>query len=401
MNNLRKLVSRNLQKKPVRTGALFALILFLSFSIFAGSMAVFGMKNGLASLENRLGADAIVVPKQARSKEDLSQILLNGTTGYFYMKNSVLDDVRATEGVEAASAQLFLASLRADCCSAAIQVIGIDPETDFSIQPWIAKRFSGKLDEYEVVVGCEVNAEVGDSIRIYDRNCRVAARLAKTGTGLDTAVYTTIDNIRLLLAAAQELGHDLKISGDPADVISAVYVKVKDGYDVEKVTNNLKVYVRKTETIQTKNMLTDVSDGLTGMAKTTTVLMAVLWLIGFAVLIAAFCLMINERKREFAVLRLLGMSERQLASMIRLEALVLSLAGGICGIVLGAAVVFPFSGLIEAKLGLPFLLSGIGQTLLLAALTLLAVVLSGLLAAAHTAKRLSRVEPGNVLREGN
>lgn len=401
MKQIRPLVFRNLQKKPVRTGALFALILFLAFSVFAGSLAVFGMKNGLDSLENRLGADVIVVPKQAKSKEDLSKILLNGTTGYFYMSSSVLEQVRETEGVEAASPQLFLASLRADCCSAAIQVIGIDQETDFSIQPWIEKRYTGTLGEYEVVVGCEVNAQVGESIRIYNQNCRVVARLAKTGTGLDTAVYTSIDNIRLLLAAANELGHDLKISGDPADVISAVYVKVKDGYEVEKVCNDLKVHVRKTESIQTKSMLTDVSDGLAGMAKTTTILMIVLWIIGFAVLFAAFCLMIQERKREFAVLRLLGMSKKQLSLMIRMEALLLSLAGGICGFLLGAAVVFPFSQLIEMKLGLPFLVSGVPQILGLAVLTLVVILLSGSLAAANTARRLSQVNPGNVLREGN
>ncbi|MDO4634191.1 MAG: FtsX-like permease family protein [Eubacteriales bacterium] len=401
MKTIRHLVLRSLAKKPVRAGALFTLILLLSFSVFAGALSVSGMKNGLSSLENRLGADAIVVPKSARSSEDLSKILLNGTTGYFYMDRSVLDKVRSVEGVEKAAPQLFLASLRADCCSAAIQVIGIDQESDFSIQPWIAQRYEGTLGEYEVVAGCQINAQVGERIRIYDRNCTVVAKLAKTGTGLDTAVYTSMDNIRLLLEAAQELGHDLKISGDPAEVISAVYVRVKEGYDVEKVSNDLKVYVRKTETIQTKNMLTGVSDGLSGIAKAATVFTVVLWLIGFAVLLAAFCLMINERKREFAVLRLLGMSRKKLAAMIRLEACLLSVCGSVCGIVLGFCVVYPFSNLIEMKLGMPFLPSGAAGALLTAVFTLVLMLISGMLAASYTAHRLSRVEPGTVLREGN
>lgn len=400
MRFLGQMVWKGILKKPVRTGAMIVLIAFLSFSVFAGSLVVSGMKRGLAGLENRLGADAIVVPSSAKSKEDLSNILLNGTTGYFYMDRSVLDKVRDIEGVEKASPQLFLASLRADCCSSAVQVIGIDQESDFSIQPWIEQNYSAALGEYEVVVGCQVNAQVGEHIRIYDRNCTVVARLARTGTGLDTAVYTSIDNIRLLLEAARQLGHDLKISGDPAEVISAVYVKVKEGYDAEKVTNNLKVYIRKTETVQTKSMLTGVSDGLSGMTKVITGSVALIWLIGFAVLVTAFCMMIHERKREFAAMRLLGMSRKKLSAMIRMEACVLSLCGSLCGIAVGSLIVFSFSGLIEQKIGLPFLPSGSGAIWLLSGGTLLMMLLSGAISAEYTARRLGSVEPGTVLREG-
>lgn len=395
------LVWNNFKHKPVRTATLVTLICILAFMICAGSLTVCGMKQGMESLEKRLGADVIVVPKQVKTKEDLSKILLNGTTGYFYMDHSVLDQVVQTEGVEMASPQLFLASLRADCCSSAIQVIGIDQETDFSIQPWISQRYQGKLGEYEVVVGCEVNAQVGETIRIYNENCKVAARLAKTGTGLDTAVYTSIDTIRLLLTAAEELGHDLKISGDPQDVISAVYVKVKDGYEIEQVANNLKVYVRKTESIQTKSMLTGVADGLKGMEKIISVLLCVIWIIGFAVLMVVFCLMINERKREFAVLRLLGMSKKRLADQIRGEALLYCLAGGISGMLLGMIVIYSFSALFEKVLGMPFLLPGIGSGMVIGLFTMIVIMISGMIASAYTAHRLSQVDPGSALREGN
>ena len=117
--------------------------------------------------------------------------------------------------MEAASPQLFLSSLKADCCSAAVQIIGIDQDTDFTIQPWLSTRFDGRLGEYEVVVGCEIGAGVGETIRIYGKSCRVMARLDKTGTGFDTAIYTTLDNLRLMMADAQAMGITQKLTDAP------------------------------------------------------------------------------------------------------------------------------------------------------------------------------------------
>lgn len=400
MKNIRQLALKNLSRKPGRTAILLVLVTFLSLGVFGGSLILSGLRSGLKSLEGRLGADIIVVPASARSKVDLNNILLNGTSGYFYMDQSVLEKVKAVEGVETASPQLFLASLRADCCSVAVQVIGIDQETDFSIQPWIEQKYTKKLETLQAVVGCDVNAGVGDHIRIYNQNCMVAAKLARTGTGLDTAVYTNLDTIRLLLEAAEEMGHSLKVS-DPDEVISAVYVKVKDGYDVEDVANQLNVYVRKTDAVQTKSMLTEVSDSLTGIAQMARILMAVLCLLVLAVLAAAFCLLMHERRREFAVLRTIGASGNMLVSMIRTEVLALALGGGVLGILLGALVIFPFTGLIGQMLGVPFLLPDLAGLAAIAGITLAASLLACLAASAYMVRRLSRIDPGDVLREGN
>ena len=131
----RQLARRNLSRRPVRTAALILLAAFLSFSVFAGSMIVLSLQNGLESYESRLGADIVVVPYEARSHGTLESILLQGIPGYFYMDETYLDQVRAISGVESASPQFYLASASAGCCSVAVQIIGFDPDTDFSIQP--------------------------------------------------------------------------------------------------------------------------------------------------------------------------------------------------------------------------------------------------------------------------
>ena len=129
-------------RKPGRTAALVLLTAFLAMSVFGGTIVVSSLRKGLESMENRLGADIIVVPAEAESKVSLKNLLLQGTIGTFYMDASATEKVRETEGVEKASAQIFLSSMKADCCSVKVQIIGFDPENDFVVQPWIAETVS-------------------------------------------------------------------------------------------------------------------------------------------------------------------------------------------------------------------------------------------------------------------
>ena len=393
---------KNLTRRPGRTAALVILTALLSLSVFGGTVVVHSLRQGLSSLESRLGADIIVVPSSAQSKVSFQNMLLQGTTGAFYMDAQNLERVREVEGVEVAAPQVFLASLKADCCSVKIQVIGFDPETDFFVQPWIEQSVSRALGELDVVVGCKVEAGIGEIIRIYDERCKVVGRLAPTGTGLDTAVYCNMSTMKTLLKAAEAKGISHKITSNPEDdVISAVYVKVKEGWDIGQVNSRIQGHTRKASAVRTRSMLTDVSDSLTGISATVTSLIGAVWALALVILVVAFVMIANERKREFAVLRLLGTSRAMLGGMLLRESALCSLLGGALGILAAAAVVFPFTTLIETGIGLPYLRPPLSKIAALAAAGLAATVLVGSAASSWASFRLSRVDPGVVLREGN
>ncbi len=400
--SMRQLPVQNLLRRPGRTMALAAITALLALSVFGGSIVVMSLRQGLNSLESRLGADIIVVPSSAQSKVSFQNMLLQGTTGAFYMDADNLIRVREVEGVEIAAPQVFLASLKADCCSVKIQVIGFDPETDFFVRPWIGQSYSQELGELDVVTGCKVEANVGENIRIYDERCKVVGKLAPTGTGLDTAVYCGMDTMKILLKAAEAKGVWHKVTSDPDDdVISAIYVKVKDGYNIGEVNSKIQGHTRKCSAVRTKSMLTDVSDSLAGISKTVTVLIAAIWALALVILLIAFAMIAGERKREFAVLRLLGSSRAMLIGLVLKESALCSLAGGVLGVLLASLIVFPFTTLIETKLGLPYLRPEISSVTLLGLTSLAATVMIGAAASAWTSFRLSRVDPGTVLREGN
>ena len=391
---------KNLLRRPGRTAALVLLTAFLALSVFGGSVVVRSLRSGLESLEARLGADIIVMPAEAESKVSFKNLLLQGTAGAYYFDAATLEAVREVEGVEIAAPQTFLASLKADCCAVKVQIIGIDPETDFTVKPWIEQSYRRELGDMDVAVGCRVTADVGEDLRVYDLNTHVVAKLAETGTGLDTAVYCTMDTMRKLLAAAEEKGVSHRITSDSGDLISAVYVRVREGCDVGKVNNALNGHVRKATAVRARSMFTDVSDSLTGIARTVTLLIAAVWALALVILLIAFAMMTRERRREFAVLRLLGTSRRGLCGLMLTESALCSLAGGALGVGLAAALVFPFTALIEASLRLPYLTPSAGTVLGLAAATLAMTLAIGALASGWAAFRLSRVDPGATLREG-
>ena len=391
---------KNLLRKPGRTVTLALLTAFLALAVFGGSVVVLSLRSGLNSLEARLGADIILVPSEAQSKVSFQNIFLQGTTGAFYMDAAVLDKALEVEGVEKAAPQTFLASLKADCCSIKIQVIGIDPEKDFTVQPWIARSLTRELGDMDVAVGCKVEAGMGEIIRIYEQRCKVVARLEATGTGLDTAVYCNMNTMNALLAAAEEKGVSHKIESGDA-VISAVYVKVKDGCDIDAVNNRLNGHIRKVAAVRTRSMITGVSDSLAGVSRTVTLLIAAVWALAFIILLLAFALIIRERAREFAVLRLVGASRGMLARMVLLESSLCGLLGGLIGVGLAALLLFPFAQLIESALKLPYLMPDAGKALLLAAGTILLSVAVAALSSVIAAYRLSRIDPGTALREGN
>ena len=394
-----RLPVKNLLRKPGRTAALMLLTALLAASVFGGSVVVGSLRRGLESLEARLGADIIVMPAEAESKVSFKNLLLQGTTGAFYIDASVLDAVRGAQGVEIAAPQTFLASLKADCCAIKVQIIGIDPGADFTVKPWIEESYSRGLGDMEVAVGCKVTAGVGETLKIYEQYTHVVAKLAETGTGLDTAVYCNMDTMSKLLAAAEAKGVTHRLTSG-SDVISAVYVKVKDGADPAQVNNWLNGHIRKITAVRARSMFTDVSDSLSGIARAARVLIGAVWALALVILLVAFAMMIRERRREFAVLRLLGVSRRGLRGEILAETALCGLAGALVGVGVAALGVFPFTTLIETQIGLPYLTPDPGTLLKMAGGTVLATLVVGLLAGAWAAARLSRTDPGTTLREG-
>lgn len=400
MNTLSQLPIQNIIHKPGRSTALVLISTLLAFVIFGGSTLVSSLNRGLDSLSARLGADLIVIPNEARSKVSIESILLQGKPGYFYMDKSKLDLIASFPGIKEITSQVYLSTLTSSCCSLSVQLIGFDPNTDFLIKPWINEQFDHELKEGDVIVGSELIIPRDHKVKFYDQELTVVAQLQKTGTELDTAVYMDHNTIKRLIAASIQKGRNQYLV-DPDKVVSSILIKVKDGYTVDDVTDYINIHAKRVKAIKTKNMISGIADSLEGFATTIKILTIVVWLLSLILLLISFSMIINERKKEFATLRVVGASRSMLAKIVLSEASLISLAGGIIGIFLATLAIFPFSHLIESKIQMPFLIIGFKEFALLAFFTILASILVGAFTSAFSAYKISRIDPGVILREGN
>ncbi|MBQ4465149.1 MAG: FtsX-like permease family protein [Oscillospiraceae bacterium] len=392
------LAVRNLKAKPVRTGILILLTALLSLMICGGTLLVASMRSGLASLEARLGADIMVVPYEAKTKSNLENIVLQGNPGYFYMPVERYEKIASLDGIAQISAQFYLASASSGCCSIPVQIIGFDPETDFTITPWIRRSYAKQLQTGDIVVGNDLNAFVGDTLQFYGVNCHVAAKLDKTGTYYDSAVFTSVETIRQLIASSLEKGMNDFSDIDPQSVVSTVLINVAEGYSTEEVMNDINIHVKKVKAVQTKEMISGISASLKGTSDLIGVLIVVVWGLGVVILLLAFSMSVNERKREFAALRVIGASQRNLASLVMQEAVLSGLAGAVCGTVIAVMGITAFHTAIEEQLGLPFLMPSLGKQMLTSIISIAAVLVAGTAAAAVSAYRISRIDTALILR---
>jgi putative ABC transport system permease protein len=395
---LRRLPRLNLRNRPYRTAGLVLLVTCLAFSLFGGSVLAVSLQRGLRSVEARFGADLIAVPLGYDT--GLESILLKGEPSYFYLDHSYLEEIARIEGVGQVSAQFYLTSTGSDCCDLPVQLIGFDPSTDFSIQPWIRQSYDGDLTAGAVLVGGDIQVENGKSLTFFGREYLVAAQLEKTGTGLDNAIYANMDTLRNLMEASREKGFYFLDESDPDSVISSVLIKTAQGYDAETVARNIRFKLDGLQLVKTQSMISGIAESLSGVSSLLYVFVGAFLLLSLVMLTIVFSVTANERKRELAILRVLGATRKRLAALLLAESLLVSVSGGLLGTALAALAVFPFHAAISQRLGLPYLAPGGLSIIWLLSMSLAVTFAAGPLAAAFSAWRISRADTSLTLREG-
>lgn len=391
---------KNIRRKPFRALSLLVIVLFLSLTLFCGVFLIVSLQNGLSGYQARLGADILVTPASAQGHGTVDDIYLQGITGNYYIPINSLKKLEAVEGIERMSEQFYLTSAKASCCSARVQIIGFDPETDFSIQPWIGESFEGSLHDGDLVIGAEIALPTDGQIRFYGENYHVAAQLAKTGTGLDNAVFTSRSTIRRMAETASNTLERESLKGvDIQNAASAVLIKVKDGYLIDEVADEINLHVPKVKAMASRSMVTSVAQGFEGASGVIGLLVGGVWLLAIVILIAVFALLSNERKKEFAVLRVVGASRGQLLSIMGTEAAFVSAVGALTGMLLSVILSAPLSSGIRQALSLPFLQPEPGLMALLSVGAVLLPVLACVLTALLSAVRITKNETGLLLRE--
>ena len=132
--NITTLARKNLKRKSARTVLLVAIVAAVACTLFSATLFLKSINNALRLGTYRLGADIIVVPREAETSA--RQALLSGHPTQFVMDRAILGRVRAVDGVKNVTPQLFIQPTSFTCCfSVDAFLVAFDPATDFTVRP--------------------------------------------------------------------------------------------------------------------------------------------------------------------------------------------------------------------------------------------------------------------------
>ena len=194
-------------------------------------------QGGLNRSVSRMGADHLVVPSQymvflrgAASNNTMAIIMAEPSN--YRIKATVMEKIGKVPGISAMSPQLYVSTLNLPQLSPApLHIYGIDPETDFTIQPWLQNPLVTPLKTGEVIVGYGVTGDVSTQISVGGRTFRIAGRLDPTRSSIDQTIFLPMEDAYTLAATKGILPPSApRIS--PGDV-NAVLIRDSPGQDPE------------------------------------------------------------------------------------------------------------------------------------------------------------------------
>lgn len=389
---------KSLTKRPIQTFLLLFSITILSAVLFGGIVINKSLERGMDNMERRLGADVMIVPADAKTVAE--DILLEGSRDYFYFNKSIYNDILLVDGVKEATAQMYLKSLTADCCSSEVQIVLFDPDTDFMLAPWIKEVYGDKLASGSAIIGSSVNIEENNSIKLFGTEYKVSARLARTGTSMDESVYFVFDTLPMLLADAEKKGAFILEEQKSQDIISTVFVNIDDSYKVSKVVSSISSKTKENiGIVYPKELANSISLNLRGIYSVIKCIIIAFLILMLIVLFVVYLTAANERKREISLFRILGASKQEVVLLLVKESIVLSIAGSVLGNALSALFVVPFGNFIGFTLGMTYLGPNLIQILLLCVSVTIMVVFIGIVASIYPAFYIGFMEPYLALRK--
>lgn len=393
------LIWKSLLHRRLQSLAIIASIAVGAAIVFSVAAIYNGVAAGMELSKQRMGADIVIVPYGVTLEPSL--LLFGGATANSYMPQEYTEGVRGVAGVRTVTPQFYTHSLTADCHDIGSQnrMIGYDPASDWIIAPWLKKVHKTELSDDEVILGAKVPIWTQDKISILGKWYNIVTIAEETGTTLDYSLLVSMNEARRVVARDTSLKQVWQEQGPPAGLISTLLVQVEEGADISKVVADIQTvgFMKPIVAAEVKKRIADqftVFGFLLGGIGLLAVLTSLLQLF------ARFYTLTWERQAEWGLYLAFGASRRHIGAIIAGEAVTVSLAGSIAGLVLGGGLYTAGLHLLASYQSFPF----VQPTWLffagIAALTTVVFTGLGALAAWLPAYRGSRIDPSVIMTRG-
>jgi putative ABC transport system permease protein len=406
------LIWKSVVRRPFRSAATIVCFALIASCILSSSILIGSAEMSVSTSKDRMGADLIIVPRgyenlsttepsgggmmgggaSAPSTGQLALLMADQSELYFNMTE--LERVRGTDGVVRVSPQTYAPSpLRI-----ITRLVGFDPDSDFTIQPWIAGREIRPLGHGEVVLGSAVVLHNTTILTLYGQPFNVTERLDRTGTAMDTTAFIRLDDLYSLSTDAPAQG-TLGLTLEDGQ-ISAITVLKEQSIDQYALAENITTLAPDTYAIASSRLRSSLADQFTAVSASLgfTALIVTLVVVPQVALVST--MVSNERSGEFGMFRALGATKRFVFGTVFTETFLLAAIGGLVGLA-GTCLAFV---IVQTQMGTgalgPFLWPSAAALATGMFVALTVALLVGGLSAIYPAYTSSRQEPYETIRKG-
>ena len=157
---LLSLALQNLGRRKARTLLLIAAVAIGSGVVFTGATLMQSIDRSMAVGFTRMGADMMVVPEGALT--NITAALLTVEPTDLVLDADALAKANlASIGRSAAQKIVRVEHSGIGSHHDSVDLIGIDPARDFTVQPWLAEKLNRGLQPGDVILGAARDAPLG------------------------------------------------------------------------------------------------------------------------------------------------------------------------------------------------------------------------------------------------
>lgn len=401
MRQIFYLARQNLTRKRFRTWIMIGSIVLACATLFLAAILSKGIQYTLQTARERLGADIIAVPVNAR--DEAESALISGNPTSFYMPLSLEEKVQSVKGVQKTCAQVYLRSLDAPCCVAQVALVGYDPKRDFTVTPWALKNIKEPLQDNQIIVGAKVISSVvgtpmqaiGQRLVFMGKPFTVATILEPTGLGTDYTVFINMDT-------AYQMTRESPLYPVPVkkDQISTIMIKIEEGSDPDTMAQKIKQSVPEVETFTAGQLTRSFSKQLQSLVGVLLAVGGVFSLLAVILTGILFTLSVRQRMREFGLFGAMGARRALIFRLITLEAVFIAGTGGLLGVLAGFSAAYFGKDIIIKMIGNLYMWPGNDYFFQVALIGVGASLITGILGGLYPAYYFSRLEPYEAIRRG-
>jgi putative ABC transport system permease protein len=396
-----RLALRSLWSRRLRT-TLMLLAILLGVAMISGTYVLTDqINNGFTDIfkKSAVGTDVIISPKTTFTGADA--VFSAGGA----LPQSLVDQVRAVAGVAVAAGTVgatgapIIGGKPVKTGGAPALVYSAGPER-FSQSKYVSGAAPSHADQASINLGLATghNLKVGDTM---DLSTAVGVKQVTISGIFDFAEGTSIGGATVVVLTLADAQAWYNMPGQ----VSTISVAAASGVTPQELVTRLRAALPPSADVKTAQQSAEEGAKAVTDAIGSVLTPALLAFAGIAIIVGAFIIFnafsitVAQRLREFAMLRSLGASRRQVLLTVMGEALALGIAASVLGLFAGLGLAKGINALFKAlDIGIPTAGIALAPRTIIVSLAVGSVV--AFLSALAPALRATRVPPVAALQEG-